>query len=362
MPHFEGLSPGAGLAVAVSGGADSLLALALAVERSRRSAAPVIGLHAHFLPPDAAAKGLARELGALCERLGARFYALDLSEAFERDVIAPFVAAYRDGLTPNPCARCNALMKFGLVLDAAEGLGAARLATGHYAALRFGAGGAPRLFRGADPRRDQSYFLAQVEASRLARAVFPLAGWRKTETRAELARRGLAAPLPKESREICFIPGDDYRAFLAGRGSMPGPGEAVFADGKVAGSHLGLWRHTLGQRKGLGISHPEPLYVLAKQAKDNRLVVGVKGELAVERFRIEGLNVLSAPETWPETIGVQTCYRQRPRAVARIEWEDAGAALVHLREPAERPAPGQAAVFYASDEVVAGGRIADGQI
>jgi tRNA-specific 2-thiouridylase len=362
MPHFEGLSSHQGLAVAVSGGADSLLALALALDQNRESGARVIGLHAHFLPPDEAAGRLARELQTLCERLGARFYALDLSREFERLVIAPFAAAYQAGLTPNPCAHCNALMKFGLLLDAAESLGAWRLATGHYAALEVGAEGAPRLFRGTDPRRDQSYFLAQVPAERLARAVFPLAAWRKTETQAELARRGLAAPLPKESREICFIPGDDYRAFLAARGGMPGPGQAVFADGRVAGRHQGLWRHTIGQRRGLGIAHTEPLYVLAKQATANRLVVGVKSELTTDRFRVEGMSFLAAPETWPETLGVQTCYRQRPRAVARIDWQARGAAVVYLSQPMERPAPGQAAVFYASNEAVAGGWIADGEI
>jgi len=358
MPHFEGLSPGRALAVAVSGGADSLLALALALERTDRP--PVFGLHAYFLPPDEAAERLTGELEALCERLGARFYAVDLSEAFEQHVIAPFIDAYRAGLTPNPCVSCNAQMKFGLLLDAAEGLGAGRLATGHYAALSLNDGSGPRLFRGADPRRDQSYFLAQVQASRLARAVFPLAAWRKTETRAELTRRGLAAPLPKESREICFVPGDDYRAFLASRGGMPGPGQAVFADGRVAGRHQGLWRHTIGQRRGLGIAHAEPLYVLAKQAKDNRLVVGAKNELLAGSFRAEGLNFLAAPGDWPQPIGVQTCYRQRPKPVARIDWETGEAATIFLEAPIERPAPGQAAVFYAGDEVLAGGWIVEG--
>jgi len=364
MPHFEGLSPGQTLAVAVSGGADSLLALALALDRGRNlertAGAGVIGLHAHFLPPDAARARLALELRALCERLGARFYAVDLSAEFDRLVIAPFAAAYRAGLTPNPCADCNARMKFGLLLDAAENLGAGRLATGHYAALTLNEGGGPRLFRGVDPRRDQSYFLARVPAERLARAVFPLAAWRKTETQAELVRRGLAAPLPKESREICFIPGDDYRAFLAARGGMSGPGETVFADGRRAGRHQGLWRHTIGQRRGLGIAHAEPLYVLAKEARANRLVVGVKSELAVDRFRVEGLNFLAAPENWPHTLGVQTCYRQRPKPVARIEWETRESATVYPAQPMERPAPGQAAVFYVGDEVLAGGWIVEG--
>ncbi|MBF0481825.1 MAG: tRNA 2-thiouridine(34) synthase MnmA [Desulfovibrionaceae bacterium] len=358
MPHFEGLSPGDTLAVAVSGGADSLLALALAVDLARKAEAWAVGLHAHFLPPGEAAARLEGELAALCERLGARFHAVDLSREFQRLVITPFADAYKAGLTPNPCVDCNARMKFGLLLDAARDLGAGRLATGHYAALETGAGGGPRLFRGADPSRDQSYFLARVPAERLARAVFPLAARRKTEVREQLARRGLAAPLPRESREICFIPGDDYRAFLAARGDMPGPGEAVFADGKPAGRHRGLWRHTIGQRRGLGIAHAEPLYVLAKQAKENRLVVGVKNELPVAGFRVEAINFLAAPDTWPESIGVQTCYRQRPKPLARIDWDSDGAATVFPGEPVERPAPGQAAVFYAGDEVLGGGWIA----
>jgi tRNA-uridine 2-sulfurtransferase len=358
MPQFEGLSRGGKLAVAVSGGADSLLALALC----REAGAEAVALHAHFLPPEAGARELAASLAEQCERLETPFFALDLSREFKRLVIDPFAAAYAAGLTPNPCAGCNALMKFGLLLDKAGQLGAERLATGHYARLDFAPGNRPRLLRGADPSRDQSYFLALVPPERLARAVFPLAGLHKAGVPEMLAARGLAAPLPKESREICFIPGDDYRAFLTKRGSMPGPGQAVFADGAPAGVHQGLWRHTIGQRKGLGIAWREPLYVLAKDGPANRLVVGTKEELNTDSFAVEGINFLAARQDWPAGLGVQTCYRQRPRPVREIVWLGENAARVVLEAPIERPAPGQAAVLYASDEVVAGGWIADGQV
>jgi tRNA-specific 2-thiouridylase len=351
------------IAVAVSGGTDSLMALALA----REAGHAVLAVHARFLPPredglpdasDRAAAGLAE----ICARLGVPFHDLDLRAAFEAEVIAPFVAAYVSGRTPNPCSLCNPRLKFGVLAGQARERGASRLATGHYARLEISPEGDARLFPAADASRDQSYFLALVPGSDLARSVFPLMDRRKADLYAELAARGLSPPLPRESREVCFIPDDDYRAFLLARGAaLSGPGPILLADGREVGRHRGLWRHTVGQRRGLGVAFREPLYVLARDAAKNALVVGPRSELDVASCRAVDVNFLADPSGWPETLLVQTCYRQRPRparvAVAR---GPGGASLaVDFASPAPRPAPGQTLVVRDAAGMVLAGAVLD---
>ena len=352
------------IAVAVSGGMDSLLALALLKERGEA----LMAVHGHFLPPSPAWERVASGLTEACAALGVPFYALDLHECFDDRVIKPFVAEYKAGLTPNPCAMCNPRMKFGVLFDAARNLGADRLATGHYVRLEQGG-----LYRGADPSRDQSYFLSLVPGHALARAVFPLGGLTKSQVPGLLAERGLAPPLASESREICFVQGDDYGAFLQGRGeSLPGPGPMVLAETgeatgyKVIGRHAGLWRHTEGQRRGLGVSHPEPLYVLRKEPEANRLVVGPKAMLSVAGCTASGANLLVEPEAWPQgedgPVLVQTRYRQRPVPAHVAVTGQADTLSLHIRfiDPADRPAPGQVAALYDQDgRVLAGGIIDD---
>jgi tRNA-specific 2-thiouridylase len=370
-------------AVAVSGGMDSLLALALLKEAGRE----VLALHAHFLPPDERQRELARALNAQCDALCVRFAAVDLSAAFSRLVIEPFVAAYAAGLTPNPCAGCNRDMKFGLLAREAARLGADRIATGHYARLPgefaaaredSGPGGvlpcpaqatapddsitcspsAAGLMRGADPAKDQSYFLSLVAPEALSRAVFPLGGWLKKDVPAALAARGLAPPMERESQEVCFIPGDEYRLFLEARGAaLPGEGPIQLIDGREIGRHKGLWRHTIGQRKGIGVAWTEPLYVLEKRAAGNALVVGPKSGLDVLECRVRDVCLHIEPDGWPLSLLAQTCYRQRPRPV-RVTFTRGGLVL-RFDAPIARPAEGQVAALYSRDgRVLAGGIIA----
>lgn len=343
------------LAVAVSGGADSLLALGLLV----RDGHDVLALHAHFLPPDATQQGLAAAIAAQCAVLGVAFAAVDLSQAFRERIIEPFIEAYARGLTPNPCAACNRRLKFGLLLDVARTHGATHLATGHFARLEHAPEG-PALYRGDDPSRDQSYFLSLVPGAALARAVFPLARRNKTDNAAALAALGLTPPLPRESREVCFVPGDDYRTFLEQSGHpLSGPGPILLADGRRVGTHQGLWRHTIGQRKGLGVAHTEPLYVLAKDAVANALRVGPKSELLSSTCRTGPANLLAAPGTWPGSVGVQTCYRMRPRP-ATVALDNDGGLCIHFAAPVSRPTPGQlATISDASGRILAGAVIAD---
>ena len=345
------------IAVAVSGGTDSTFALALLREAGER----VVAVHGHFLPPDPARYEAVRSLGATCRALGVLLHEVDLTDAFRRLVVEPFVRDHAAGLTPNPCARCNPAMKFGLLLDAAQGLGAEALATGHYARLE-GAGEAVRLLRGADSGKDQSYFLALVPRERLARAVLPLGAWTKERVRAELAARGLAPAQAAESQDICFIPGDDHCAFLPGAAAragvpLPGPGPIELPDGSRAGHHQGLWRYTLGQRRGIGVAHSEPLYVIGKDMAANTLLVGPRPLLEARGCTPRAANVLAPPGEWPAALTAQTRYRQRARPVA-VGHQAGGMTLTFL-EPQSLPAPGQVAVIYAPDgAVLAGGVIA----
>lgn len=334
-------------AVALSGGADSLMTLLLL----RETGAAVMGVHALFHGAD---DELPEKLRALCERHGAPFAVIDLRREFEELVVAPFVSAYQRGLTPNPCAACNPSIKFGLLLDRVRELGADRLATGHYVRLE-AAGYGPALFRGHDPSKDQSYFLSMVPRERFESVVFPLGAWTKADVRTALEERGLTPPAGRESQEVCFIPAD-YRDFLRARKvRLGGPGSITLADGTVLGRHFGLWQHTLGQRKGLGIAYSEPLYVTGKDFAKNALIVGPKSAALSRGCRTDAPNLLCPPEHWPEEVLVQTIYRQRPEP-ARVDL-DAEGMTITFPAPRAIPAPGQVAAVYSPEGQVLGGGV-----
>ena len=350
--------------VAVSGGVDSLYALASLKEAGTN----VFALHARMLPPSLApahASGgdedsLAR-LRDACAFLGVSLVVVDCVDAFAKAVIDPFVRAYAAGKTPNPCAHCNAAIKFGLLLDKAREHGADHFATGHYIRLERTDSG-PALYAGNDTAKDQSYFLSLVPADRLRFAVSPLADKSKSEIRAFLAARGLTPPVPAESQEICFVPDDDYRAFLRARAAaigvvLPGPGPVTLPDGTSVGTHKGLWQYTEGQRRGLGIAWKEPLYVLSKDAASNTLVTGGADSLGGREVAAEGCNFLVPFAAWPGRVRIRTRFRQQLRpARARLEADR----LVLTEENSSGPyARGQIAAVYDEDgRVLAGGVIA----
>ena len=358
------------LAVAVSGGADSLHTL-LRLQASGRS---VFALHGIFIQPgfpdgadDESAKArndgariVRRGLAAICEKRGIPLHIVDLSDEFLCAVIRPFVRSYADGLTPNPCALCNARVKFGLLLDKARELGAERLATGHYARLAPAKGddAGPALLQGDDPDKDQSYFLAMVPPERLALAVFPLGNEYKRDVLGALERESVIPPQPGESQEVCFVPNDEYREFLprAARAlgiSLPGPGPVLLADGRRLGMHQGLWRYTEGQRRGLGLGWKEPLHVIAKRSGDNVLQVGPKQEMRVAGCLCDEVNILLPPHLWPGEVLVKTRYRERPKAaVVSLDRAEQGGISggqrlrIQFREPDAAVAPGQIAAVY----------------
>ncbi len=342
------------IAIAVSGGADSLFSLALLREQT----SDLLAIHAFFLPPTARDKEKARALEQQCKPLDIPLFTVDLSAPFEEKVIRPFVAAYLKGRTPNPCAWCNRRIKFGMLLDAAADQGAHTLATGHYARIMPAPEG-PALFRGEDPLKDQSYFLSLVPSHVWPRVLFPLGTWRKRDVLPELPLRGLAPVDEDESQEICFIP-DDYRTFLQQRGvRLPGPGPVTTREGKILGTHKGLWRYTQGQRRGLGIAYEYPLYVLGKDRKTNRLIVGCQEELWAAGCEATRINLQVPPDHWPDTLLVQTRYRQK---AGRAEVKRAGDTLhVTFIDRQEAPTPGQILAVYApSGRLLAGGVITRG--
>lgn len=345
------------VAVAVSGGMDSLYSL-LAL---KDGGAELFALHAVFLPsylrsPDAEA--VLERLKRSAASFGVKLHVVDLSAAFEEKIIRPFVDAYMDGKTPNPCAICNHAMKFGLLWEEAARLGAGSIATGHYVKL-VDLDGQAAVMAGEDESKEQSYFLALTPLQNLARAVFPLARRKKREIAAELARRGVEVPQKGESQEICFITNNDYRAFLsdyaARRGlKLSGPGPALLPDGQAVGRHGGLWGYTQGQRRGLGIAWEEPLYVLGKNVEENALLVGPQSSFGRESCLCSSPNFFVEPSFWPQTVLAKTRYRQR-LAPARAEIFMEGGAqmmrLVFLDEEARAPsAPGQVAAVYSPTE------------
>jgi tRNA-uridine 2-sulfurtransferase len=284
--------------------------------------------------------------------LGLPHHLVDREARFEAEVVAPFVAAYGAGETPNPCVVCNP-MRLAALVTLADELGLARVATGHYARLVW-RDGEPFVARGADRRKDQSYMLWAVPPDVLARLEFPLGDSTKVQTRAAAEAAGLAAAAEPESQEVCFAV-DGYRPFLEGRGLAAAPGDIVDGQGRIVGRHGGHWRYTVGQRRGLGVPGG-PWYVVHVDAAQNRVVVG--GREALDRAAFTLRDVVDRGLQAPGELLVQLRYRSPAVAVADLQ-QLSGGFRVTLREPFAGVAPGQSAVFYRDDVIVGGGVVSD---
>ncbi len=290
--------------------------------------------------------GLMARAKAIADHLGIPHYAVDRRDAFSRLVVDYFVSEYESGRTPNPCAKCNARLRFAALLEAAGSLGAGLVATGHYARLR---GEAQRLSRARDALKDQSYVLAEVDPQLLERCVFPLGELRKSEVLDIAAEAGLASLISEESQDICFIPGSRYRAFLADRlGERPG--DVVDEQGKVIGRHTGTYNYTIGQRRGLSAGGGPPLYVARVDAERQQIVAGREGEDATSAIRFK----------------ISAVHKNQARGAVRVQFRSLGrpvggrlhdGSMVVLDEPARGVAPGQTIVIYDGDEVILGGVI-----
>ena len=337
-------------AVAMSGGVDSAVTL---LKSGERAVGVTLRLWLDPNGPDSeraccspSAVIAARET---CHRLGFPHVTLDLREQFRRAVVTPFVRGYARGETPNPCIRCNGGFRFAELLSFTKRVGAARLATGHYARI-VEHDGRLLLARAADATKDQSYMLARLDPRRLDRIWFPLGEQTKTQTRAEADAAGLEAAHRAESQEACFLAGDDYRAFLGRHGLPAEAGAIVDEAGEPVGTHDGFWRFTPGQRRGLGVSASEPLYAVGTDARTNTVIVGPRASLA--RTRVSARGRLYAPAG-----RVTAKLRYRSPAVAASVEQTASGFRLRLDGPAFGVARGQAAVLYDGDVVVGSGLV-----
>jgi tRNA-specific 2-thiouridylase len=345
----------------MSGGLDSSVAAWLLSRRER-----VVGLSMLLWEGTAPARGGRRCCGALdlgdarrvAHQAGIPHYTLRMDAEFRRDVVDPFVDEYLAGRTPSPCVRCNTFVKFDALLARARALGAARLATGHYARIVQGPGG-PELHRAADEGKDQSYFLFELTREQLAASLFPLGDLHKAEVR-ELARAaGLVVAGKGESMEICFVSGEVADFVGAQAAARPaaaapsGPAELVTEGGEVLGAGAPYYRYTVGQRRGLGVGAGRRLYVLEVLPEDNRVVVGGEEALCCRALHGERLHWIGEPP--PREVEVTVRIRSRHSGVgARVRPLPGGRAEVELAEPQRAVAPGQAAVFYAGPRVLGG--------
>jgi tRNA-specific 2-thiouridylase len=341
------------IAVAISGGVDSMVAAHLL----KPDHPEIFGLH--FLtgfenPSTANGNRVVQSMG---DQLGIPVHTVDLSLEFKQHVVDYFAATYLAGATPNPCMVCNPLIKFGVLLRQAQDLGADYLATGHYAVVQRDVDSRNRLFRGADPDKEQSYFLARLTQSQLDKALFPLGRLTKKAVRNIALRNGLKPALHAESQDICFIHADTYKEFilkLGGGIGQPGPIETL--DGQIVGEHQGLHAFTIGQRRGINCPAAEPYYVLRMDMLRNRLIVGGKKDLLTKSCRVVQMNWIAAPPVGPIKVLARVRYRTR-EAPATATPLDADSVALRFDSPQSAVTPGQAAVFYERDQVLGGGFI-----
>ena len=367
------------IAVAMSGGVDSsavaallhaqgypIVGLTLQLWNQRRLAANYAGLGLPETVPQGRCCSVDDVYDArrVAEHLGIPYYLVNAQERFESEVVRPFVSEYLAGRTPVPCTLCNNHLKFDQLLLTARQIGAERIATGHYARNRYDPErGRWILSRPEDKSKDQTYFLFGLTQMQLSRTLFPLGEMCKPEVRSLAADHGLELAQKPDSQEICFIPGGSYQNFLSayfaeqGRELPDTSGELVTTSGQILGPHSGIHTFTVGQRKGLGVSSPDPLYVLRIHPESRQVEVGDDSELLGSRFTADRLNWVSIPApATPIRVSIKIRHRHEPApATLRITAPDKIEAI--FDQPQRAITPGQSAVFYQGDEVAGGGWI-----
>jgi tRNA-specific 2-thiouridylase len=353
------------IVVAMSGGVDSSVAAALYQEQGHE----VIGItmqiwdYSKFTAPEGETFGTCCSLDdvydarRVADQIGIPFYVVNFEDQFQQTVIDKFCDDYFSGRTPNPCVLCNQVLKFELLLRKARELEANWLVTGHYAQV-VEADGHYQLRKGLDPNKDQSYFLFTLTQEQLRYVRFPLGGMTKDMVRDHAARLNLRVAEKPESQDICFVPDGDYVRFLEEeRGSGAMDGEIVHVSGQVIGRHQGTYRYTVGQRKGLGLAWSEPLYVVAVDAGQKRVIVGEKQHLAVAELDVEQVNWLVDPPREAFRASCRIRYRHHEQPGLIVPHAD-GRIRIQFETPQTGVTPGQAAVIYRDDQVLGGGWIA----
>lgn len=349
--------------VAMSGGVDSSVAAALLVEQGY----DVVGMMMRLWSEETVAGGAHNrcctpdqlyDARRIADRLGIPFYVLDTKEVFRSTVVQFFIDQHRDAVTPNPCMECNRHIRFEWLLKNALALDADYLATGHYARIDRAADGKFRLRRGLDEAKDQSYVLSVMGQSQLSRVMFPVGEYPKPEVRRLAERFGLPTASKQDSQDLCFLGDGDYRRFLSVHApEIMQPGPIVLKTGEAIGEHTGLANYTIGQRKGLGVTFPEPLYVIATNPYRNTLIVGTKADLGQDRLIAKRFNWVSggAPSA-PFRAEVKIRYKASPVS-AWIEPLGQDRVTVTFDTPVRDITPGQGAVVYDGDICLGGGVI-----
>lgn len=364
------------IAIAMSGGVDSSAAAALLKEQGHQLVGFTMQLwnqrrgisvdeNGDPLPSRCCSLDDVYDARRVAESLGFPFYVLNLEKDFERDVVNPFVQSYLDGETPIPCVACNSRLKFASLDKLAQSLDCDKVATGHFARVKYDeAATRYRLFRGRNHWKDQSYFLWELTQDQLSRAHFPLGEMLKSEVRDIARGANLYVAEKQESQEICFVPDGKYAEFIDRylehenrADELPKAGDIVNAKGEKLNVHTGIHRYTIGQRRGLGIAHEKPLYVLQIERAKNQIIVGEKEELDSFEFTAKGVNWVAFDEPRePVRASVKVRYRHEPAPATIYVLPDSRARII-FDEPQAAITPGQATVFYDGEEVVGGGWI-----
>lgn len=358
------------VAIALSGGIDSMVAAALLKEQGH----PLTGLH--FLtgyeslamdangakptgdhPAGDPIDPIRDRLDAMAEQLDIPIHIIDLRQEFKSIVVNYFIQTYRSGRTPNPCLVCNPLIKFDILYKKALSMGAASMATGHYARINLGSDKRMHLLRGVDPKKDQSYFLARLTQAQLGSTILPLGELTKTQTRQMARQRGLQPAAPQESQDICFIKDGKYSDFIE---QQPGftyqPGDIEDLKGQKIGRHAGLHRFTVGQRRGINCPACQPYYVHHIDMARNCLVVCFKKDLQVSDCRVDAISWIAPCPQKPIQVSVRLRYRHMAVAATLMPLNNQSA-MLRFQVPQQAVTPGQGAVFYQKDEVLGGGWI-----
>ncbi len=364
------------IAVAMSGGVDSSAAAALLKEQGHELIGFTMQLwnqrrgisvdeNGDSLPSRCCSLDDVYDARRVAESLGFPFDVLNLEKDFERDVVEPFVQSYLSGETPIPCVACNSRLKFASLDKMAVSLGCDKVATGHFARVEFDApANRYRLYRGKNHWKDQSYFLWELTQDQLSRAYFPLGEMLKSEVRDIARDANLYTAEKRESQEICFVPDGKYSEFIDRyldhedrADEMPPGGAIVNTAGEAVGTHTGIHRYTIGQRRGLGIANEKPLYVVQIERAKNQIIVGDADELESKEFVAKGVNWVAFDDPdKPVRADVKVRYRHEPAPATIYRLHDARARIV-FDQPQRAITPGQATIFYNDDEVVGGGWI-----
>lgn len=338
--------------IGMSGGVDSSVAAYLLQQQGFSCVGATMDLY-----PTGAQD--ARDAAAVAQRMGIAHHIFPLEAEFEKQVISEFAAAYEQGLTPNPCIRCNRTMKFGRMMELAEEYGCQYVASGHYARIRRDEKtGRYLLYKAVDSKKDQTYFLACLSQQQLSRILFPLGTLSKEAVRQIAQDNGFLTARKRDSQDICFVPGGDYGAFLERYTGKSYPdGDYLDLNGNVVGRHHGAVRYTLGQRKGLGIALGEPVYVCGKDMEKNTVTLGSNEALFSQGLRADGWSWYPFPDLI-RPLRVTAKIRHSPFEIpALVTPESNGSARVDFDTPQRAVTPGQAVVLYQQELVIGGGTI-----